>query len=171
MLPAASSKETTMKKIPYHNTTDKPKHFGPVTVMPGCTRQIESVYLVKTVQDQLPAAVTGFSLEAFVKQKQADEISQLPSLSTENFAQVFNYYKDHDAPKKLRPVLDNELKVRDREAELTALELDMTEWNEDDFNLALLEYAEDSEVLNMIQTTMASRDFGVLDTADNSGES
>lgn len=144
------------KKVPYFNSSDKAKHFGAVTVMPGQTRMVDSAYIVADVRasETKPAA---FDLDAYMAQNQDKKLEQLAALTAEEFAQVYAWCAVNDPPKKLDKAVEDRFVSAEREPMLVALTTKLAVINDDDLSLALLDAANDAEVLAIAQAELSKR--------------
>jgi len=101
-------------KTSYTNNTKNPVHIGAVTIMPGSTRLVESSYILAKKAKEGRKAHREKSnrsqswLDVFVKQKQDDEIAQLPDLNDKQFSELIAYYQKNKASKKLASALPEE---------------------------------------------------------------
>lgn len=150
-----------MKKIPFHNKEPNTVHLGPVSVPAGETRMVDAAYVLARADKQGRQAqepvVPAWSLEDFVKQKQDDEIKQLPELTDAQFAAVVDYYKEHQTPKKLEKALPIEADARAAQKEADAYADTLKAMSTEELQGELLAQAEDAGRLAMVQVELSHR--------------
>lgn len=71
-----------MKKVPYTNTTESIQHKGPYMIMPGATREIESVYLDAKQEDE-PVKVAANPVALLLAGNVAAVLAGLAALSVD----------------------------------------------------------------------------------------
>ncbi|WP_422134946.1 hypothetical protein [Endozoicomonas sp. ALD040] len=153
-----------MYKIPYHNKEDKAVHIGPVTVPAGETRMVEAAYVLARADQQgrqpQSTEATEWRLEDFVKQKQDDEIEQLPGLTDDQFAAVVAYYENNQPPKKLEKALPVEADARTAQKEADAYVEALKAMSDEELQGELLSQTADEGRLALVQVELSSRKEG-----------
>ena len=151
------------RKIPFFNREKNDVHIGSVTVPAGETRMVESAYVLarsaelgrEEQKTEVPAP--EWSLEAFVKMKQDDEIKALPTLSDEQFAEVQAYYQTHQPPKQLEKALPIEAEARKAQKEADDFAGALKAMTEEELQGELLAQAEDAGRLALVQAELSNR--------------
>ncbi|MCW7553658.1 hypothetical protein NX722_13675 [Endozoicomonas gorgoniicola] len=154
------------RKIPFYNKGKNDVHIGSVTVPAGETRMVESAYVLarsaesgrEEQKTEVPAPEPEWTLEAFVKLKQDDEIKALPTLSDEQFAEVQAYYQTHQPPKKLEKALPIEAEARKAQKEADDFADALKGMTEEELQGELLAQAEDAGRLALVQAELSHRD-------------
>ena len=150
-----------MKKVSFHNKTDKPVHLGPVMVMPGQTREVPEQYAVHRVQTAVRTVeelqAESFDVTAFARQNQATEIAALPELSDADFKAVVDYYATHQAPKKLAAALRTEMEARAAEAAAAKYVDSLAMMSDEELNAEADAVADDNGRLALVQAEQETR--------------
>lgn len=104
----------TTVKLPYLNSTDKDVHVGPVTIRPGQTRMVDSMYLVDQVSKCSRASQssleTEWDLAAYLTKR--DKIEKLPTLTDGQLAAVVSHADTSKVSKKWAAAVRFELRQR-----------------------------------------------------------
>ncbi|MGI9278189.1 MAG: hypothetical protein ACR2PX_00955 [Endozoicomonas sp.] len=148
-------------KIPFHNKEKNPVHIGAVTVPAGETRMVEAAYVLARADQQgrqpQSSESTEWSLEAFVKLKQDEEIKQLPELTDDQFAAVAEYYENNQPPKKLEKALPIEAGARAAQKEADDYVAALDAMSKEELQAELLVQAEDEGRLALAQAELSKR--------------